>query len=121
MILSIDQIKQYQKLLEPILQFEERSGRLASYTIDSKIGFYCRKAIAVCEPRSLEITVIPEKGASFIYKINATIKTKVSTIQTSWLHDDAVMEERKLYKDDPTHPINTIRSLTDILGRENED
>ena len=121
--LTIKQIKEFQEILRPILLFYERSGRVDKYSEGDKVAFFARKAVAYADPKwvSIEIERKLEGQYLFIYLVSASIETpgKTAKIQTIFVHDDGIMEQRQNVIDDPENVVHSLKCLTDILEGTN--
>lgn len=101
--------EEFQKIVRLLVEFDEKTGRYLKYN-DPETHFMRRAASVAASVR-----FFAKDLGGFIYSVVAIVKNASGHLQTGWVHEDGIKQER--IQGDKTHPVNSIVCLTDLFER----
>ena len=104
---EINRKEEFQRILNLLIEFEERTGRHKKYG-DPKIHDQ-RKKIAHAKPEKIRIFAKHRGGFMF------HIVIEYEEFSAELILDDGIMEERDEFRHNPDHVVHTIVCTTDLV------
>jgi len=103
-------LEEFQAITRLLVEFDEKTGRYGRFRDPET--HYMRKALSTGDPDLLRVFLRHLGG--FIYHVVVEYTGPGGLVITAWVHEDGIRTERDRFYSRKSHPVHSIRCLTDL-------